>query len=449
MTDGGHSLGSRQMTNWCVSVRVLLVYTLPRPPIPHPQRTATNTCLSISWTFIHSLNSPTDKMSQVTPFKVDIPESELELLRKKLELARLPDYPADTAWGEEAEGGVTAGLMRDTVQHWKTSYDWRAHEARLNEMPQYTTQVEIAGFDPLTVHFVHARAAPSARAGGAIPLLFLHGWPGSFMEVQPMLPTLLEAGFDVVAPSLPGYGFSSYPRQAGFNVAHHATAFDAVMGRLGYGQYVVQGGDWGSLVARALTLSYPSRVKALHLNMFASRKAFGPTSPEEEKELTETERAALARTSWFFPNQAAYQNVHKTKPRTLGYALHDTPVGMLSWMMDKLLFWSDKRGKTWTADEFITWTLLHYLPGPTTGMLMYRENMDPSVQAAASAYIERPTGVSHFPEEIIMAPRRWAEEECNIVFWRTHDVGGHFAAYEQPAALGKDIIDFFSAEWAK
>ncbi|KAL8391001.1 hypothetical protein RB595_009857 [Gaeumannomyces hyphopodioides] len=371
---------------------------------------------------------------QVTPFKVRIPDSELELLQKKLELARLPEYPADTAWGEEAEGGVTASLMRDTVQHWKTSYDWRAEEARLNELPQFlANQIEITGFDPLTVHFVHARAAPSARDGGAIPLLFLHGWPGSFMEVQAMLPTLLEAGFDVVAPSLLGYGFSSYPRQAGFNATHHAEAFDQVMARLGYSQYVVQGGDWGSMVGRTLALLRPSRVKALHLNMLVSRKVFGPISPEEEKDFTEPERVALARWKWFSETNTAYQQVHKTKPRTLGYALHDSPVGMLSWMMDKLLLWSDRRSKKWTADEFITWTLLHYFPGPTTGMQMYRE----------------PTGVSHFPDEILMAPRRWAEEECNITYWKTHEMGGHFAAYEQPAALAADVIEFANAEWAK
>lgn len=388
---------------------------------------------------------------EVTPFKIQIPDSELELLRKKLELARLPDYQADTAWGEESEGGVTASLMRDTVQHWKTSYDWRAEEARLNEMPQFTTQVEIKGFDPLTVHFVHARAVPSAGAGagGAIPLLFLHGWPGSFMEVQRILPTLLEAGFDVVAPSLPGYGFSSYPRQAEFKVTHHAEAFDLVMAKLGYSQYVVQGGDWGSLIGRALALLRPSRVKALHLNMLVSRKAFGPISPEDEKDLTEVERKALGRWKWFTETNTAYQQVHKTKPRTLGYALHDSPVGMLSWMMDKLLLWSDLRGKSWSADEFITWTLLHYFPGPTPGMQTYRENMDSTVQTVTSAFIERPVGVSHFPGEIAMAPRRWAEEEVNIVFWRTHDVGGHFAAYEQPAALVSDVIEFAKAEWAK
>lgn len=387
-------------------------------------------------------------MSQeVKRFKVQIPDSELELLRKKLELARLPEYPADSVWGEEAEGGVTMSLMRDTVQHWKTSYDWRAEEARINQMPQFTTLVELQGFDPVTVHFVHARAPTSARAGGAIPMLFLHGWPGSFLEVQPMLSTLLEAGFDVVAPSLLGYGFSSYPRQEGLTASHHAEAFDQVMARLGYSEYVVQGGDWGSIVGRAVTLLRPKRVKALHLNVLVFPKVFAPP-PGCEKELTEAENAALARAKWFLETNSAYQQVHKTKPRTLGYALHDSPVGMLSWMMDKLLLWSG-RDKKWTADELITWTLLHYFPGPSTGMQMYRENMKPSVQALTAGYIEQPVGVSHFPDEVIMAPRKWAEEECNVVFWRTHDQGGHFAAYEQPAALAADLIEFFNAQWAK
>lgn len=382
----------------------------------------------------------------VTPFKVHIPDSELELLRKKLELARLPDYPG-SEWGEEAEGGVTSSLMRETVDHWRTRYDWRAVESRLNEMQQYKTSIQIDGFDAVDVHFVHAKPADPAAAGPATPLLFLHGWPGSFIEVQEVLPRLLAAGFHVVAPSLVGFGFSGYPRQAGFRMTHQAEVMNRLMARLGYGSYLVQGGDWGSFLGRIMAIRYPEHVKALHLNVLASWKSGDRMWRLADEELTPREQRCVDRAKFFVTTNSAYQAVHRTKPRTIGYAFHDSPVGMLAWMADKLLIWSDPKAKTWAPDELITWTLLHYFPGPTTGMVAYRENdfawMSDFISSKEPG-CKVPYGVSQFPEELGFSPRRVLEADFkNLAWMREHDLGGHFAASERPGELAADVIDFF------
>ncbi|KAL8290824.1 hypothetical protein RB597_008871 [Gaeumannomyces tritici] len=386
----------------------------------------------------------------VTPFKVQIPDSELELLRKKLELARLPDYEG-CEWGEEAEGGVTSGLMRETVDHWRTKYDWRAAEARMNEMSQYKTSIQIDGFDAVNVHFVHAKPADPAAAAGPppTPLLFLHGWPGSFIEVQEMLPRLLAAGFHVVAPSLAGFGFSGYPRQAGFQLTHQAEMMNRLMARLGYGSYLVQGGDVGSLLGRIMAVRYPKHVKALHLNMIFSSGPNGQKWPPADEELTPREQRCVDRAKFFQTKNSAYQALQATKPRTVGYAFHDSPLGMLAWMADKVLIWSDPKAKAWTPDELITWTLLHYFPGPTTGMVTYRENDFAWVLELLSSEepgCKVPLGLSQFPEEVVFSPRRVLEADYkNLAWMREHDAGGHFAASEKPEELATDMIDFFGS----
>lgn len=226
-----------------------------------------NSCLRIDSTWRQSNLSRSVKFHWtkllLTHTQIHIENSKLELLRRKLELARLP---ANSGSGEE--NGVTADFMQETVQFWLTKYDWRAEEAKLNVMPQFTTSIDVDVFGELDIHFVHSKTFTQDTM---IPLLFLHGWPGSFLEVSKMLPLLNQAGFDVVAPSLPGYGFSSYPAKAGFKHKHHAKAFHSLMLRLGYEAYAVQGGDWGSDIARTMAVMVPTHIKALHQNMVSSR----------------------------------------------------------------------------------------------------------------------------------------------------------------------------------
>ncbi|TLD22291.1 hypothetical protein PspLS_08212 [Pyricularia sp. CBS 133598] len=413
---------------------------------------------------------------EIRPFKINISDEELDNLNKRLALARIADNIDDAEWGEV--NGVTVDFIRRTVEHWRSGYSWRDHEAKLNEMPQFKTTIKLAStnkagqaFDPVEVHFAHVKATQKPAGGGpAIPLLFIHGWPGNFAEVQQALPALTAAGFDVVTPSLMGYGWSSLPKQAGFSHFHHADVFHRLMVRLGYDRYVVQGGDWGALVSRALLMQHPKHAVALHLNMPFSR--YRPeVSPDDLKKYTETEQAMIKRQQWFSDRQRAYTQVHASKPRTFGFALHDSPVGIftdqgkhaqlhrLSWMADKMNLWSDLEnlpGGGYTADEYITWTLLHYFPGPTTAMQMYRanfseqmhENVTESVaKLLASNRVENPVGVSHFPKEIAGSPRAWVEKENNIVFWREHAKGGHFAAYEQPKEFADDVIEFLTGQW--
>ncbi|ORY70386.1 Alpha/Beta hydrolase protein [Pseudomassariella vexata] len=351
---------------------------------------------------------------------VAISDAELELLRKKLKLTRLPTGIADSQWGES--NGVTFRLIQETVKFWMDEYDWRQEEAKINQMPQFKTAIEMDDFGSFDIHFVHF----NSNMPDTIPLLFLHGWSGSFIEVQKVLKTWNEAGFDVVAPSLPGYGFFSYTEREGLKLFHHADIMNKLMLRIGYNEYVVQGGDWGSMVGRSIALRHPDNAKLLHLNML-----------DLEPKYTPFELRALEFVNSLLQTEFAYFQVHQSKPRTLGYAMHDSPAGMLAWMADKLFL--------------ITWTLLHYFPGPTTGFQMYRENFTPVSDfmrdALGGSFLKSPVGMSAFPKEIRMVPRAWAETANNIKFWREHEKGGHFAAYEKPDELAGDVIEFFKVNW--
>ncbi|KAI9747947.1 MAG: hypothetical protein M1835_001929 [Candelina submexicana] len=374
----------------------------------------------------------------VSSFKINIPESELKLLQRKLELTRLPTNLTNSQWGED--NGVTIAKINELFDFWKTKYDWRAEESRLNTLPQFQTPVEVANFGTLDIHFLHSK---SSSTKDVLPLLFIHGWPGNFTEIEKALPLLNEAGFDVVAPSLPGYGFSSYTEKPGFKKEQHAEVMHKVMTKLGYSSYVVQGGDWGSWITRCIAQLYPSHVKAIHLNMLEMPEP----KFDQQPTYTPSEKAHLERRTWFHEKQSAYLHLQGTKPRTLGFALHDSPIGMLAWMCDKLFTWSD--AYPWTPTELITFTLLHYFPGPTTSMQMYFENDSESLLfgESASKYVEQPVGVSAFAKELVIVPRSWAETRNNIRFWKEHESGGHFAAHERPEELAGDTIEFFRGVW--
>ncbi|KAI9745922.1 MAG: hypothetical protein M1818_000603 [Claussenomyces sp. TS43310] len=373
----------------------------------------------------------------VSPFKINIPDSELDLLHRKLELTRLPTNIANEKFAED--NGVTIKKITELVEFWRKSYDWRKEEARLNEMPQFRTPIEVDGFGTLDIHFVHSTSSKA----NAVPLLFLHGWPGSFAEIEKGLAELNKAGFHVVAPSLPGYGFSSYTDKAGFKHAQHAEALHKVMIKLGYKSYVAQGGDWGSFIVQNLARQYPESVKAIHMNMLMMPKP----DFDKEPQYSAFEKATIEHHKWFKEKESAYQMIQGSKPRTLGFAMHDSPVGMLAWMADKLIMWTDSY--PWTPTEMITWTLLHYFPGPTTGFQMYREKVLPQSPTehakGPTEHVKVPTGVSAFPKELVVVPRSWAQKGFNVVFWEEHESGGHFAMYERPKELVGDMIKFYGS----
>lgn len=387
-----------------------------------------------------------------TPYTIHIPDDSLEQLRKKLETTRWPSELENSGW----KHGVPLADVKRLAEHWRTSFDWRAQERAINEsLPQFTTDVAIDWFGILNIHLVHKR---SSRAN-AIPLLFCHGWPGSFLEVAKVLPLLTEPeegpAFHVVAPSLPGYAFSQAPTKPGFGIRQYAEVVHKIMLELGYTQYVTQGGDWGSIITRSVGFSYaPEHCKGSHLN-FALPPVKPPTlfstpltwfmsllTPPDQQE-----RIALARAAEFEKTGCGYFFIQSTRPQTIGYALNDSPIALLAWIYEKLHDWTDSY--PWTDDEVLTWISIywHSRAGPEASIRTYYEYVQqggglrdviPHRRHAAL-----PLGVSRFPLEILSVPRTWKRLLGNVVFDSTHVHGGHFASHEHPDVLVSDLRKMF------
>ncbi|KAF8869402.1 Alpha/Beta hydrolase protein [Infundibulicybe gibba] len=387
-------------------------------------------------------------MSSETPFKISVSDEQLATLHKKLELAIFPD---------ELEGMSPAGEygspltdMRRLVAHWKDGYDWRKHEARLNEqLPQFTRDIEVEGFGSLNIHYIHKKS----EVANAIPLLFVHGWPGSFFEATKILPLLSQASpdhpsFHVIAPSLPGYGFSAAPTKKGFGLSQYAETCHKLMLALGYKEYVTQGGDWGYLITRRMARLYGGpHIKAWHTNfpLGAPPKGFGPLSYlwRLASGYSEKDKAGLKRTEWYTKTGSGYFAIQSTRPQTLGYGLADSPVGLLGWIYEKLVDGTDSY--PWTDDEVLTWISIYWFSraGPTATLRIYCEVTQ---QEGNILYSTEPTtvplGFSHFPKEVVIPPRKWTREP-NLIFEADHDSGGHFAAYEKPELLVGDVRKMF------
>lgn len=383
-------------------------------------------------------------------FTIAVPEAELELLQKKLDLTRFPDELQDAG---RDYGAPLADIQR-LVAHWKNGYDWRKHEAALNvELPQFTRDIDVDGHGTLNIHYVHKKS----EATDAIPLLFIHGWPGSFFEVRKVLPYLVEASsdhpsFHVVAISLPGYGFSEAPKKKGFEAHQMAEVGHKVMLALGYREYVVQGGDWGSIIGRVLAINYgPKHCKAFHTNM----PMVHPPHPTKRPFLllshllwgyNAEDRARLEKAAVFPKTGMGYFQQQSTQPQTLGYSLADSPAGLLGWIYEKLCWWTDKY--PWTDDEVLTWISIYWFSraGPTASTRIYYEFAKPRPDGPflENIFTKIPTGFSFFPGELVTFPRRWYTwSSNNLVFKAEHQRGGHFAAYEAPDLLAGDLREMF------
>jgi len=374
----------------------------------------------------------------VERFRIRVDDSTLEDLQLRLSLTRFPDQIEETGW----EYGTPVGYLRELVEYWRDEYDWRAQEARLNEFEHFRTRI-----DGQSIHFVHARSAHP----DAIPLLLIHGWPGSIVEFLDVIPRLThpeehggraEDAFHVIAPSLPGYGFSEPPRAPGWDVRRIAQAFIELMDRLGYTRYGAQGGDWGAQVATRIAALDPEHCAALHLNMPIA----GP--PADPVPLTEEEQDGLAAMARFQREEAGYAQVQGTKPQTLGMALNDSPAGLLSWIMEKFRTWSDCDGQpenVFTRDQLITNVMLYWVTQTiTSSARLYWETMHSGVLQEAPEFVSVPTGVARYPkEEILRFPRAWVEQRYNVTHWAVMPRGGHFAAMEQPELFVDDLRTFF------
>jgi len=371
---------------------------------------------------------------QLEPFTIDYSPPDLEDLRRRLEAVRWPEMPFDTGWA----AGTNDAVLRELVEYWRSEYDWFEVQAALNELTHLRGPIEGEN-----LHCVlYAGSEPSP-----FPLLLLHGWPATFHEFSkgaPLLAAGVQGGrpFDLVVPSLPGYGFSDAPREPGMSPARIAQRLHALMGELGHERYGVQGGDWGAIIGSEMARRYPDAIVGLHINMVASFA--GPpagTTPSAEEEAYRAQLAVFQR------DETGYQSIQGTRPQTLAYAQHDSPVGWLAWILEKYWAWSDHGDDIWDTfdrDDILTTAMLYWLPGRIlSAARLYYENSNPNAPRSVGGRVEVPTGYARFPAEIYNPPREVVERSYNLVHYSEPAVGGHFAALEQPGTWANDVGRFF------
>ncbi len=376
----------------------------------------------------------------VRPFTIAVSDAVLSDLEERLARTRLPDAGPGAAW----EMGTDRAYLDGLLEYWREGFDWRAQERALNELDHFTTTI-----DGVDVHFIHQRS-PNPDA---VPLLLVHGWPGSFVEfvglVGPLTDPAAQRGvgadaFHVVIPSLPGFGFSGKPTERGYGPEKMGDMLAALMERLGYDRYGVQGGDWGAIIGRSLAGNYPDHVIGLHSNFMTGGPPAGVADPNEGVPAVELELRAERTEA--FAEGSAYQEIQGTKPQTLGYGLNDSPAGLAAWIVEKFQGWSDNDGDPETAftrDQMLTNVTLYWVTETITSStrIYYESRHTPATRPVR--YVEVPTAVAVFPKEIYFVPRRWAEARYNIVRWTVMPRGGHFAALEEPELLVEDVRAFF------
>jgi microsomal epoxide hydrolase len=394
-------------------------------------------------------------MSEPAPFQVTISEADIADLRSRLSSTRWPNGQVE---GGEWTRGSELQFVQTACEYWRDgSFDFKQCEAALNRFPQFTLLVPDSGSEnassTTSVHFIHA-VSPHP---GAKPLLLTHGWPGSVFEFHKIIPMLTEPekfggsadqAFHVVAPSIPGYGFSSAPTRRGFGLIDTVHTFAKLMARLGYSSFVAQGGDWGSLVTHGMGVLYPELCTAIHLNMLV-----GVGGTPDPSKWTETEKADVQATQAFVQHETAYQALQASKPQTLSFGLSDSPSGLAAWILEKFRTWSDCDGdllSVFTIDELLTNITVYWLNNNIgSSVNYYLENgRGPNSTNAENAllvarYATVPTGCIRFPKEIYRFPRSMMEGNNNVVHWTIENAGGHFAAMEQPKALAVDMRRFF------
>jgi len=389
-------------------------------------------------------------MTEVRPFSIDVPEEELVDLRRRVAATRWPD-PETVS---DRSQGVQLAKLQDLVTYWGTDYDWRKVEARLNALPQFVTNL-----DGLDIHFVHVRSPHP----NALPLLMTHGWPGSIVELLKTIGPLTdptahggraEDAFDVVLPSIPGYGFSEKPTSVGWDPDHIARAWAELMGRLGYDRYVARGGDWGSPISSAMARQAPKGLLGIHVNLAATvppevAAVLGGGGPAPAG-LSEKQRAAFDSLSTSAKEgDTSYSVMKGTRPQTIGYALTDSPAGLAAWMLVHPGFaqWTYGDGdpeKSLTNDEVLDDITLYWLTNTAASSArLYWENGGRRVVLASAQKtdeISLPVAITVFPEEIYRAPETWARRAYrNLIYFHEVDKGGHFAAWEEPELFAAEI----------
>ena len=376
--------------------------------------------------------------TDITPFTYHAPQGALDDLKRRLAATRWPERETVADWSQ----GVPLARLRALVEYWRTAYNWRRFEARLNGFAQYRTEI-----DGLNIHFLHVRS----RNANALPIVITHGWPGSVIEFFKIIDPLTnptahggraEDAFHVVAPSLPGFAFSDKPAERGWNAIRIAKAWSELMRRLGYSRYVAQGGDWGSIVTTTLAQQRPAALAGIHLNMPIVFPDPIPTTG-----LSAGEQRAVDAFKRFQTDGFGYFAEQSTRPQTIGYALADSPVGQAAWIYEKFHDWTDNNGdpeSEITRDEMLDNITLYWLTDTAAASArIYFEHAGIAAKGN-SGRVDLPVGCSIFPREIVPAPRSWAERLFpKLIHWNELDRGGHFAAFEQPALFTKEMRDCF------
>lgn len=372
----------------------------------------------------------------IEPFRLSVKQEQLDDLRDRLARVRWPDELPGPAWRR----GVPRDYLRALVAYWRDDFDWRAQEERINEHPQFVTEI-----DGALVHFIHARSPEP----DALPLIITHGWPGSIVEFRDVIGPLVDprahggdpaTAFHVVAPSIPGFGLSGPTGEAGWDVRRIAAAWKVLMTRLGYEQFGAQGGDWGSRISWQLGLDADG-VLGVHVNMLSTAVpedgTFEPTADEQHRINVQAE---------FARELSGYMKLQSTRPQTLAYALSDSPVGQLAWIVEKFKEWTDSSDRPEDAvdrDQMLTNVMLYWLTGTAGSAANLYYEFARGNEFGPPDPTTTPTGVAVFARDIVKPIRRIAEVSSNVTHWSEFDRGGHFAAMEQPELLVEDIRMFF------
>ncbi len=377
---------------------------------------------------------------RIEPFRIAVSDAVLTDLRERLARTRFPDELDDAGWTY----GTNLAYLRELVAYWRDRYDWRKEEARLNAFPQFRAQVGDLG-----IHFIHAKG----KGPKPFPLVVTHGWPGSVAEFAKIIGPLTDPAahggdpadaFDVVAPSMPGYGFSDHAKTPGMDAERIAAVWVELMAGLGYRRFGAQGGDWGAMVSTYLGANHGAVVAGIHLNMVV---AFPPDPANPVDGLSQEEVVDLMPMQAWMQEETGYQRIQGTKPQTVGYGLNDSPAGLAAWIVEKFRTWSDCDGdveRRFTKDELLTNIMLYWVPETATSSArLYYEMLHAGKFPPQGFRVDVPTGCAIFPHEIIKPPRSWVDRLYNVQRWNRFASGGHFAAMEEPQVLVDDVRAFF------
>jgi len=377
----------------------------------------------------------------VQPYKIEIPDSVLDDLKSRLERTRWPDELPGTGW----DYGSNLDYVKELVEYWRTKFDWHAQEKLINSFSHFKSKV-----DGLNIHFIHEKG----KGPNPMPLVITHGWPGTFFEMYKVIPMLSDPAshggdpadaFDVVAPSMPGYGFSDATDKRGLSVLSIGDLWAKLMSEnLGYQKFAAQGGDWGARVTAKLGLSHGDQVIGIHTTSTSSPTPYqGPGT----RELSEAENAMLAQRAQWLADEGGYSHIQATKPQTLSYGLNDSPAGLAAWIVEKYRTWSDCGGDVesrFTKDELLTTITIYWVTQSiNSSTRLYYESFFQAWDLAKDEKIQVPVAIASFPRENSVPLREWAERSFNIQQWTDMPSGGHFAALEEPDRLVEDIRKFF------